>query len=604
MVSVQQEKNNIMKKVVKNILILMLLMVSSILSHAQTDNEQNKNTTKVEMSRYGNNPDKAATDYYFRGKQVLTTQNDVETAMKYFLKALDKDPNHGASNFELAKLVDAKSALKYGLKAYESDTTNYWYQELLSKIYAAYSDFPNAINMTNKMIQTSKNNDSSYKQLAAFYFYSQQVDSAFAVIDTIYSRFGDNMEVAVLHSNMIKNLQSPTEAMVEKIQHYADTYSNISEFQLALGAVFFKLAQDEKAINSYKKVRIIEETDYRGDIAIFDYYHRRRNQNESIKYVASLFKAPEIEVEAKIALYREMIATNVYLYRNHYVYVDNASMSLAMAYPKNNEVRLLYSDHLIKKGDVTGALIFNKSGLEAGVGGFESLQLIMEIESYFKNYDSLKVYIDKGYELFPEKKVELNLSKVSYHILIKEYPEAIAIMRKEIKNTQKDSLLTNYYSVLGDLYHSSGKNNKAYKAYDEALAIDPNNIVVLNNYSYYLSLENKKLDKALAMSLIVINKEPSNSTYIDTYAWVLYKLGRYNEAREIVAKAVALDTSRSSSLVLHYGDILYKLGAKGLAETYWLKAFEYGADEKEIRKRLGENESLDVLKKQMEKKNN
>ena len=66
---------------------------------------------------------------------------------------------------------------------------------------------------------------------------------------------------------------------------------------------------------------------------------------------------------------------------------------------------------------------------------------------------------------------------------------------------------------------------------------------------------------------------------------------------------MALDTSKSISLVLHYGDILHKLDAKGLAETYWLKAFEYGADEKEIRERLGDNDKIDFIKKQMQDNN-
>ncbi len=49
---------------------------------------------------------------------------------------------------------------------------------------------------------------------------------------------------------------------------------------------------------------------------------------------------------------------------------------------------------------------------------------------------------------------------------------------------------------------------------------------------------------------------------------------------------MSLDTTGSAALPLHYGDILYELGEKFMAETYWRKALEAGADAAEVEARI------------------
>jgi glucokinase len=59
---------------------------------------------------------------------------------------------------------------------------------------------------------------------------------------------------------------------------------------------------------------------------------------------------------------------------------------------------------------------------------------------------------------------------------------------------------------------------------------------------------------------------------------VLYKLGRYDEARNVMRKALMLDTTGSDALLMHYGDILFALKELFMAETYWQKAVTQGYD--------------------------
>jgi tetratricopeptide (TPR) repeat protein len=99
---------------------------------------------------------------------------------------------------------------------------------------------------------------------------------------------------------------------------------------------------------------------------------------------------------------------------------------------------------------------------------------------------------------------------------------------------------------------------------------------VLNNYAYFLSLRNTNLDKAEAMSKKSNELSKANSSYLDTYAWILYAQKKYSDAKIWMEKALAVDGNKSPVLLEHYGDILYQLDMKDLSMEYWIKAKNAG----------------------------
>ena len=133
------------------------------------------------------------------------------------------------------------------------------------------------------------------------------------------------------------------------------------------------------------------------------------------------------------------------------------------------------------------------------------------------------------------------------------------------------ALSANFDIYIADLYYELGEKEKMYKQYDRVLRNDPENSYVLNNYAYFLSVDNIRLDEALKMSAITIEKEPNNATYLDTYAWILYKLGRYKEAKKWMGKVFSYDKNPGGINYEHYGDILYKLGETEKAIQNWKK---------------------------------
>jgi len=140
----------------------------------------------------------------------------------------------------------------------------------------------------------------------------------------------------------------------------------------------------------------------------------------------------------------------------------------------------------------------------------------------------------------------------------------------ELARAQGDNdRLAEALSIAGDVwYQQFGNRKKAYATYEQALLADPDRTSVLNNYAYYLSLERRKLRKALKMSRRSVELEPDNATYLDTLGWLLYLLKKPEEAKPYFKHAMIYGGKDSAVVLEHYARVLEALGEDDLALYY------------------------------------
>jgi Tfp pilus assembly protein PilF len=154
----------------------------------------------------------------------------------------------------------------------------------------------------------------------------------------------------------------------------------------------------------------------------------------------------------------------------------------------------------------------------------------------------------------------------------KRYREATASLEQARKlSPDNPNFESDVYSMLGDAYNAEKDYTKSDRAYDEALALNPNYDLVLNNYSYYLALRKENLEKAEKMSVQLVKNHPDNASYLDTYAWVLYMREKYKDARKVMERAIATGNAGAIHFE-HYGDILFQLGNIDDAVKQWQRA--------------------------------
>ena len=170
-----------------------------------------------------------------------------------------------------------------------------------------------------------------------------------------------------------------------------------------------------------------------------------------------------------------------------------------------------------------------------------------------------------------------------------KHEEALNVFQEGLENSTIPNPLveSDFYGQIGDLNYFLGNTDAAFESYEKALTLNPQNLPVLNNYSYYLSLERRDLDKAEQMSGITIKAEPLNPTYLDTYGWVMFVQGSYVTAKIYIERAIEYGQEDPSAEVHeHYGDVLYKTGDSEGAMEQWLIARELGDESDELKRKI------------------
>ena len=171
--------------------------------------------------------------------------------------------------------------------------------------------------------------------------------------------------------------------------------------------------------------------------------------------------------------------------------------------------------------------------------------------------------------------------------------KALDEITKGLRNAATDADRAMLYSLRGDFYHTLGQTEQMYAAYDSTLIYDPDNIGVLNNYAYFMSLEDRDLKKALGMSARTLEMDPLNATYLDTYAWILFRMKRYQEALGYMEKALRYLDADNPEIYEHYGDVLYMCGEKEKAIENWHKAMQFNSNSSTLDQKIREGKYVE-----------
>ena len=245
----------------------------------------------------------------------------------------------------------------------------------------------------------------------------------------------------------------------------------------------------------------------------------------------------------------------------------------------------MYGDFLYQDNQYANARDAFKKVIELDDSKYVVWEQLLFAEAELKNNDSLLVESQKAIELFPEQPLPY-LFAGSVYYQKKKWQDCVLVLEHGLFYViNNDAMLTQFFSYLGDAYYQLDDFQKSDEYYDKALKINPNNDYVLNNYAYYLSLRGEDLEKAAQMAKKATELKPSSSN-MDTYAWVLFKLGYYDEAKLWLEKAIDAGAQNNAVIIEHYGDVLWKLGMEQEALIQWKKAAEAGEGSKLLNKKV------------------
>ncbi len=532
------------------------------------------------------------------------------------------NPTRPEAHYEMAQLQLNMGMRKKGLQsleiAHRLQPDNYWYASALGQVYQQLDSIDLAIQVYEDMAKHHRFKAEPRFALLGFYQQKQDYDGMIQVLDTLEKLQGKSEELSMQKYRIYLQQNDSTKAFSE-IDDLIEEYPYDTRFRNLKAGLLLEHNRKEEALRTFHDILKQEPSNGAARYGIASYYYQEKDTTQYELQLDTLLKDPLVAPSVKVTVLRNYVAQMTRAGKDSLII---ARLDMAMqADSTDSEVPMFYTSYLVSNKMKEQAIpVLNhllKINPENGAARLQLLQYMLQNE----DKERVRALCEDGIQYHPEE--------ILYHFYLaitytqdKKPKDVIRICQegqKYITSETRKEVASDMFTLQGDAYHELGEMEKCYEAYESALKIHPDNVGVLNNYAYFLALDNKNLERAEIMSQKTVMAEPDNKTYLDTYAWVLFMAGKYKDAKIYIDRVIPQEKKEvegdakstepkegevkeeakgekkaettavediSPDVWEHAGDIYYMCGEKKQALKYWKKALELGSESKELKLKI------------------
>ena len=481
-------------------------------------------------------------------------------------------------------------AMKLLKRASALDPENTFYQEAIATYYLNRQDTEHALTYLEALSALQPNRSDVLAKLVRAYMTLDRNEDAIHALDRIEVLEGKLASVSYQKFGLYKQLGLEKKAFAE-LESLCKEYPHEMSYRLAIGNQLLEANRVDEALKVYEQVRKIEPNNPTLRLSMLQYY--RYTDQDSLFTVLrdSLLYEPKTDSEVRVALLRDLIAEEIKGDSTGRQRIVATFDSLGTLLPKDLDLLQLRAAYLAtydQKNDSDFVAVMDRVN-ELEPANTQALFYLIQYYGEHKDFQRLEDLCRRGVLTHPEELLCHFYLGVALYQQDKKTEAMKAFQDGIVQKTDESrpAMVADLYSILGDLYHEMGRDREAYEAYDSCLTYQSDNASCLNNYAYYLSLEDRELDKAEEMSYRSIRLNPDNKTFLDTYAWILFMKQRYSEAQHYIDRVCPPDTTDSvlladdaiSGVVFeHAGDIAACNGRMEQAVRFWTLAQQAGGE--------------------------
>ena len=523
-------------------------------------------------------------------QKSMVIWGDTTRAERLWRDIIAEDSLYAPALYSLSRLDRAPlgESLELAARAFKVDSTNKWYAQHYGVLLLGARQYDRALDVYKRLMTIDKHDVSTYFYLASLYRMRGMPYSAISVLDSAEIRLGRHPYLADIKRDMLIETMQYDRAIAEGERLLLDSPHDV-ETHLGLARTYESAKRDSMASRYYDSALQLDSTSVEVVAEVLDYYLRKNNYLKVFELGELFVQNDAIDEHERIDFVRTF-TKDLELYSYYVLQIGKLIQHLEVLYPTNRDVVEMQTMHLFLLNQHVDAITYLREHLNDENVTPRDFYLAVDLAEYLGLTGFMSEDIAHALRLFPDNIEIISLSAFHQYSMGNK-KQAIKIYRKALKRVEEDELRSRLWGSIGDIYHELNNNKEAFKAYRKALEYDAENALVLNNYAYFMALENIDLERALAMAQMAITIEEGNYNYLDTYAWILHLLGRNTEAKRYMVQALSLNGQQSSSLLAHYADILWALGEEFMAHTYWKRAVDRGYDAEEMQQHIAEKVS-------------
>ena len=524
-------------------------------------------------------------DYFFLEAMRMKEKNEYDAAFGLLQHCLDINSNASSALYEISQyymflrqVPQGQAALEQAV-AYAPD--NFWYSQGLVGLYQQQNELDKAVTLLEKMVTRFP-----LKQ-EPLYSRQEKYNDVISTLNRLEKRLGKNEQLSMEKFRIYLQMKDDKKAFQE-IESLVQEYPMDMRYQVILGDVYLQNGRKQEAYDAYQKVLAVEPDNPMALFSMASYYEQTGQKELYQQQLDTLLLNKKVASDTKISVMRQVIVENEQSSAKDSTQVIALFDRMMEQDMDDPQIPMLYSQYLLSKNMEQEAVPVLEQVVNLDPANKAARLMLVSAAMKKEDHKQIIKVCEPGIEATPDALELYYYLAIAYH-QAEQTDSVLSVCSRALEHVTADTrkeVISDFYSIMGDVYHTKQQMAEAYAAYDSSLVYNPSNIGALNNYAYYLSVERRDLDKAEEMSYKTVKAEPNNSTYLDTYAWILFEKGNYAEARIYIDNALKNDGEKSDVIVEHCGDIYFMTGDVEGALKYWKKALEMGSESKTLKRKI------------------
>jgi tetratricopeptide (TPR) repeat protein len=498
---------------------------------------------------------------YMEAVREKSVGNSLE-ALKLFNLCIESNPKNAAAYYEASQieteLSNMPDALTKGEKAYKLDKNNKYYREHYIDLLTKSGKIEEAIDVMKDVFRDKKGDDILKMQYAYLLSLSKNPKKAIAILNEFETNGEYNEAIAYekvkifIEQKDFKNAEIELKKMVKNNPNDTRFLSNLAEFYLKTN----NIEQAELAFNDILRT---EPNNVNALLYKAQYYQIKKDESNYKRALINLMYNKELNLDTKITLLADKFAQGAKLDSTDKYFLNSIGRILIAQYPTEYRAHQVMGDMFYIGQKYDSARQAYMKTLSMHNSEYEVWQNLFYAQNALKLYKELADSTEASLELFPANAL-IHFYNGLANSQLDKYEKAEKSYRRSLRfSGENKNLEAQIYSLLGEIYHKQKKYSDMDQSFESAIKLDPNNAYTLNNFAYYLSLRKDKLEYAKLMSKKSLDIDKVNVSFLDTYAWINFQLGKFDEAKFYQEQAIAIGKEDLSTIYEHYGDILIKL---------------------------------------------
>lgn len=579
------------------IVIALMTMFIASCGSSKTDVQHTSANDAVSAMKSNKNVEKADYNtqlrlrYFYEEAAKQQALGNYDAAYELLLHCREINPDAAEVHYALSSYDDGLNSKQMAIadirKAAELNPLNSMYQERLAMTYVMTNDYKNAIVAYEKLYAANPDRTDVLEILLKLYNQKKDYGKMISTISRIETAEGES-EKTVLSKMHVYSLQGKKKEEFRTLKAFVERYPNDLSYQVMLANWLIQNGEKQQALSVLQKVQKIDPQNIMAQLSMIDYYRAEKLDSIAANMEETLLQNPRTDADTKLTIIRNVVSRNenqggdstkvLNLFR-HLLAQKQKDSNIAEMYVAYMSLKKMPQDSIVSglyrvldiAPDNKGARMELIRNLWGKVDFSEIEKICKPAIDY--NPDEMAFYYFLGISYIQQDKDDL-----AYDVFRKGVAQAA--------DSSEPSFVSEMYAYIAEHLHKQGKTEAAFAAFDSSLQWKEDNVESLNNYAYYISEYGGDLSKAEQMSYKTIKAEPKNSTFLDTYAWILFQEKRYAEAQVYIEQALANDSTSSYVLLEHAGDIYIMLKQTDKAIDFWRKAIDSGGDRSALEQKI------------------